>query len=363
MIHPRSETNAIPPAHHGAFDYDELKRLGYKPDEVLDFSVNSNPYGPPPGVHEALACVPLERYPDRECLALREKLAERHGVKPEHIVVGNGTAELLLLIALAFLRPGERVVVPEATFGEYERTAKIAGADVRILRWMTTGSRTFFDAEAQLIEATATFDRTSLVFLCNPNNPDGAYWPVDWLVKHWIDRHPSILFVVDEAYANFLPEPESCTAHMPPNLIVVRSMTKDYALAGLRLGYAVGPPRLIEAIGRFRPTWNVNALAQAAGLAVLDQELWLRTTVAQLHHDKQMLVSRLRSLGLRPLPSSVHYFLVEVGDGANFRAELLQHKIMLRDCASFGLPNYVRIATRRPHDNAQLLAALEASRP
>src|ERR1700733_13133675 len=104
------------PTHHGAFDYVELARLGLSPDEIIDFSVNSNPYGPPSSVYEALARVPLDRYPDRECLALREKLAQRHGIASENIVVGNGTAELLLLIAFAFLERGMTVVVPQVTF-------------------------------------------------------------------------------------------------------------------------------------------------------------------------------------------------------------------------------------------------------
>jgi histidinol-phosphate/aromatic aminotransferase/cobyric acid decarboxylase-like protein len=171
-------------------------------------------------------------------------------------------------------------------------------------------------------------------------------------------RNPDTLFVVDEAYAQFLMEPQTLINTPLPNVIVVRSMTKDYALAGLRLGYAVGHPDVIEAVRRVRPAWNVNALAQAAGAAALDQSDWLRTTVAQLHRDKTDLVNGLRALGLKPLPSNVHFFLVNVSDGAAFRSKLLHHRIMVRDCASFGLPGYVRIATRTPQDNALLIDAI-----
>ncbi len=359
MIQPKPEITNTLPAHHGAFDYDELRQLGYSPDEVIDFSVNSNPYGPPPGVREATARVPLDRYPDRECIALREKLAARHHVEIENIVVGNGTAELLLLVALAFLRPGDRVTIPDVTFSEYERVASIAGAAVQSLTWMPENGHAFFDPQVQMQDAAARFAGVRLVFLCNPNNPDGTHLPASWIIEHWLAKHPETLFVIDEAYANFLLEPESAIEQMPPNLIAVRSLTKDYALAGLRLGYAVGHPEIIEAVCRVRPAWNVNGLAQAAGLAVLDQDSWLRETVHQLHDDKRQLVTGLRSLGLEPLPSSVHYFLLNVGDGAAFRSKLLQHKIMVRDCASFGLPEYVRIATRTPEDNAKLLAAVE----
>lgn len=358
MIQPKSEILNTPPAHHGAFDYDELRRLGYMPDEVIDFSVNSNPYGPPPGVREAVARTLLDRYPDRECIALREKLAERHNVGIENIVVGNGTAELLLLIAFAFLRHEARVVIPEVTFSEYERVARIAGATVQSLSWTPASSAALFDVGVQMTDAAAAFDRASMVFLCNPNNPDGAHLPSQWIAERWIQGRPATLFVVDEAYANFLPEPESVIAQMLPNGVAVRSLTKDYALAGLRLGYAVGHANVIEAVRRVRPAWNVNGLAQAAGLAILDQGGWLRETVGRLHEDKRELMSGLQQIGLRPLPSATHYFLFNVGDGAAFRAKLLRHKIMVRDCASFGLPEYVRIATRTPQDNAALLTAV-----
>jgi len=358
MIQPRREILNTPPAHHGALDYDELRRLGYSPDEVTDFSVNSNPYGPPPGVREALSRVPLDRYPDRECIALREKLAERHNVNVEQIVVGSGTAELLLLIALAFLRPGDRAAVPEVTFSEYGRVASIVGAAVQSLTWMPKNGHAFFDPQVQMRDAAARFAGVRLVFLCNPNNPDGTHLPASWISERWVAQHPETLFVIDEAYANFLPEPESIIGPMPSNLLVVRSLTKDYALAGLRLGYAVGHPDLIEAVRRVRPAWNVSALAQAAGLAVLDQDGWLRDTVRRLHDDKRELAAGLRALGLQPLPSSVHYFLINVGNGADFRSRLLRRRIMVRDCASFGLPQYVRIATRTPGENAQLIEAV-----
>lgn len=349
MIQPKPEITSTPPAHHGAFDYDELRRLGYSPDEVIDFSVNSNPYGPPPGVHEAIVRVPLDRYPDRECIALREQLAERHNVDIEHIVVGNGAAELLLLIAQAFVRSGDRVLVVGPTFGEYERTARLAGAVVHMLDI----SR---DVDYHRIASDIADHTPRVVFLCHPNNPTGFACDIQRL-GGLIGSFPNTLFVVDEAYINFAPGASSVYAHNDGyrNLLVVRSLTKDYALAGLRLGYTLGAPDMIRAVAALRPAWNVNALAQAAGLAVLDQDSWLHETVHQLHNDKRELVAGLRALRLEPLPSSVHYFLVNVGDGAAFRSKLLRYKIMVRDCASFGLSEYVRIATRVPEENVRLI--------
>ena len=342
MIKAKNEIAGTAPAHHGAFDYGELARLGLSPDDVLDFSVNSNPYGPPSCVYEALARVPLSRYPDPECLALRNKLADYHGVSADHIVVGNGTAELLLLIAFAFLERGMTVLVPDVTFSEYERVARIVGATVQTL--------------------PLTLDSVAgahLVFLCNPNNPDGTFLPPEQLIEQWIAPNPNTLFIVDEAYANFLQAPQTLIGTNAHNVLVVRSMTKDYALAGLRLGYVVGQPDQIEAIRRVRPAWNVNAPAQAVGLAVLDERDWLHKTVKLLHDNKRVLFAHLSAMGFGPHPSSVHYFLMKVDNSSGFRAQLLKHNVMVRDCASFGLPDYVRIATRTPEDNKKLLDALK----
>lgn len=340
-----------PPAYHGAFDYDELARLGLSPDTLLDFSVNSNPYGPPPGVREALNEIPLERYPDRDCLALREVLADQHGLAPANIVVGNGTAELLQLIAFAFLGRGQKVALFQQTFSEYERVARLVGADVCRLPNRLTD-------ELEGLDPLAVNAR--LLFLCNPNNPSGHHLPPSRVRHQWVDRYPHTLFVMDEAYANFLPVPQSIIQPtMPPNLLVLRSLTKDYALAGLRLGYAVGPPTLIEAVQRLRPAWNVNGLAQAAGRVVLTQQAWLTSSIRQLQADKQALITGLEQLGFSPLPSNVHYFLLNVGCASDFRTRLLSHQIMVRDCTSFGLPAHVRIATRTPADNQRLLTAIE----
>jgi histidinol-phosphate/aromatic aminotransferase/cobyric acid decarboxylase-like protein len=135
-------------------------------------------------------------------------------------------------------------------------------------------------------------------------------------------------------------------------------MTKDYALAGLRLGYAVGHVLIIAALSRVRPAWNVNALAQAAGLAALGDEVHRQQSLQALAQAREELVTGLAKLGLPPLPSATHFFLVRVGDGAAFRQALLRQGILVRDCASFGLPAYVRIATRRPEENARLLEAI-----
>jgi histidinol-phosphate aminotransferase len=353
-ISPRPEVFASPAAHHGALDYAELECLGIAPDDVLDFSVNSNPYGPPPAARRALMSVPLDRYPDRDALALRRALAHRLGVPTSWIVVGNGAAELIWLIALAFVRPGDRVLVIGPTFGEYARAVALMGAQVET--WTACPEREFV-VEAEEVGWCLQRARPRLSFLCNPNNPTGIVIPPN-VVAAWARAHSETLFVVDEAYLAFAAGARSALDAGLPNVLALRSMTKDYALAGLRLGYAVGQEEVIAALVGVRPPWSVNAMAQAAGLAALVDEEHLKRSLKDLARAKAALVAGLRGLGLAPLRSAVHFFTVPVGDGAAFRRALLRYRVQVRDCASFGLPAYVRIAARRPEENARLLAAV-----
>ena len=352
---PRPEVLAAPLAYHGALDYAELERWGLSPEQVLDFSVNSNPYGPSPAVREALRTVPLERYPDRETLALRRALADHLSVAPDRIVAGNGAAELIWLVALAFLRPEERVLVLGPTFGEYARAAALMGAQVE-----NCTARSERDFAVDLDDVTQGLRRVQprLAFLCNPNNPTGTLIPLETIAA-WTQAHPQTLFVVDEAYLAFAATARSALTIGADNILVLRSMTKDYALAGLRLGYAVGHAEVIAALARVRPPWSVNSMAQAAGVAALADEEHLRRSLGKLARAKEPLLAGLRTLGLTPLPSAVHFFLLPVGDGAAFRHALLRRKVLVRDCASFGLPGHVRIATRRPEENTRLLAAIQ----
>lgn len=353
-ITPRPEIESTPPDHHGALDYAELERLGIDPDDVLDFSVNGSPFGPPPGVREAIAAAPVDRYPDRDALALRRALAARLGVDVDQVIAGNGSAELLWLAAFCFLDRGDTALIAGPTFGEYARAARLAGAEVVEVR--AEGSGDFAPPVGAFAQALRDV-KPRIAFICNPNNPTGAVLTGD-VLSAWAAGHPETLFVVDEAYVRFVPGMESALTLGAPNILALRSMTKDYALAGLRLGYAVGDAVIVGALARARPPWNVSGPAQAAGLAALRAKTHWSTSLAELLSAKAALIDGLRACGLRPLPSRTHFFLVEVGDGARFRRRLLGKNVMVRDCASFGLPAYVRIAARRPAENDRLLDAI-----
>ena len=368
-IAPRPEIGATPPAHHGALNYGELETLGLDPADIIDFSTNINPYGPAPAVAEAIANTPLDRYPDRESLALRRALAHHLAPanhlapSPDQIVAGNGTAELLWLIAFAFIAPGDQVMVAGPTFGEYARCASLMGGRIELVE---ARAEEDFAVDPARIERALQSQRPRLAFICNPNNPTGASLEPG-LIQEWAAGYPGTLFVVDEAYLSFTLNLGSALSFKLPNVLILRSMTKDYALAGLRLGYAAGSRPVIEAIASVRPPWDVNALAQSAGLAALRDQEHLRLTLAKLRAAKDDLVGGLRRIGLRPLPSATHYFVVDVSatglKPGPFRRRLLTKRLQVRDCASFGMLAHIRIATRRPEENARLLAAIKEMGP
>jgi L-threonine-O-3-phosphate decarboxylase len=326
----RAELLALPPVPHGSVAASELAGLGLLPDEVIDFSVNTNPLGPAPSVLAAIASADWRRYPGDDEWPLRQALAERAGVDAGQVVLGNGSAELLWLVALASLRPGERAAIVGPTFGEYARAARVAGAEVH------------------QVEAPAAATDARLLFLCNPNNPTGAYRLVDE-VASLLDDAPDRLLVLDEAYAGFVEDrwpSEPLLAR--GNLVILRSMTKDHALPGLRLGYALAAPDVAQALEAVRPPWSVNAGALRAGLAALEPEALAHVAGGRevVRAARRQLSEGLQALGYRVWPSRANFVLVDVGDGARLRQALLRHGLVVRDCASFGLPGCVRIACR-----------------
>jgi L-threonine-O-3-phosphate decarboxylase len=353
-IKPRSQVLDVPLAVHGAPDHTELRRLGLRRDEVLDFSSNINAYGPSPAVRDAIARTPLDRYPDDEALSLRSALAEHLGSSPPCILVGNGSSELIWLAALAFLCPQDRVLVLGPTFAEYAHMAALMGANLRI---HFAQEKSGFALSTSGIRDALESWQPRLVFLCNPNNPTGAVLEID-AIHNWVYNHPHTLFIVDESYLAFNPSLKSALDDKQDNVLVLRSMTKDYALAGLRLGYTVGAEELIAALVRVRPPWSVNAVAQAAGLAALRDQNHLRRSLELLAAAKIELMAALAELGMHILPSAAPFFLVRVDNGAAVHRALLHKGILVRDCASFGLPQFIRICTRRPEENARLVATL-----
>ena len=264
-------------------------------------------------MRDVLQSVVIERYPDRDALALRRAIARHHDVSMDQIIVGNGSMELLWFLALAYLRPGDPVLILEPTFGEYHRVAKLMGAQPHAY---TTTPETGFQIDAAAVSQRLQQRRPRLMFLCNPNNPTGTLLPVRTLVD-WATRHPDTLFVVDEAYLPFVSTPvSSMIEHLRSNILILHSMTKAHALAGVRLGYAVGTPDVIATLAKVRPTWNVNAIAQAAGIVALADVSHLKATLTHVAGDKIALVKALEKIGFAPRSSCTHFFLCDVGQAS-----------------------------------------------
>ena len=208
-----------------------------------------------------------------------------------------------------------------------------------------------------------------LVFICNPNNPTGEYLSPGELRFLW-EGAPNALWVIDEAYAEFTEDPWSAAQWVMtgrngnsgrargPGCVVLRSMTKDFALGGLRLGYLLAAPPIVERLQEMQPPWSVNGVAQLAGLAALDEMDWREETTTRLRKDLRDLPDGLRGCGFAPLPTTVSYFLLPVGDAKSIRDRLVAERLFVRDCTSFGLPEHIRIAARPPEENARLVKAM-----
>jgi threonine-phosphate decarboxylase len=325
---------------------------------ALDFSASINPLGPPAAVLRAvrLALPAVARYPDPASAALIARLAARHGVAAEQVVVGNGSSELIQALPRAVR--ARRAAVVEPTYTEYLRASLLAGAEVE--HWLAEGD----DFTPEPFDPAGA----DLVWLGNPNNPTGSMWDRARLID-WVRSFPRTVFAVDEAFLPFDPGEASLSLvsevqHLP-NLLVLRSLTKLYALPGLRLGYAVAQPELAELLREQLPPWSVNALAQAAGLAALDDDDFLRRTYRWAEEERTFVCGRLAELPyLRPLESRTVFVLLRLHGctAAGLTAALAQRGLLVRDASNFvGLDGrHVRVSFRSPEDNRRLVAELAA---
>ena len=337
-------------------------------EEVLDFSASVSPIGPPAGVWEALRRVDLAAYPDPHCLVLREAISghlsgSRPGRLPVgRILVGNGSTEIIHLLARAYLsppRPGtaNTAFLLTPTYGEYAGACGLVGAGVSCL---DARSAPGFRWDLDQVERRISREKPSLVFLCNPNNPTGVFLgraEVEFLAE--VSARAGGLLVVDEAYLAFV---DDCWDSLPllerGGVVLVRSMTKDYALTATRLGYSLAPDDVTARLAAFQPDWSVNGLAQAAGLAALADAGYLPKARRAVAEAKDFLSDRLAGMGFFVPPSAANFLLVQVGDAASWRDKLMRQGLFVRDCASFGLPEYIRLGVRPLPDCERLVEAM-----
>jgi len=355
LLRPKPNIDKLVPGTHGGINYIELEQLGTSPETVLDFSVSTNPFGPPPGIREALGSASIENYPDSEATELRQSLAKKLNISPDNLLIGSGSTELIRLVALAYFGAEDSVLIPQPTYGEYEVACHLVSA--KVLKQPMPKEANFQLNTAETADLIRKHQPKG-IFLCNPNNPTGQYLSKEE-VKEILSITKDSLVILDEAYIAFTENAwTSLDLVSWGNLVILRSMTKDYALAGLRLGYAISAEPIISVLKRVRPPWNVSSVAQKAGVLALNADDYLETCGVMIQEAKEFLLKELTCLGLSPLPSQTNFFLVKVDNAAEFRQALLKRGILVRDCASFGLPDYIRLAPRTIAECQRLITAI-----
>lgn len=350
-------TQKTPP--HGGDVYHLARSLGVNIADLLDFSANINPLGFPPGLAGAVqaAMAEIVHYPDRRCLALRQDLADYHRLAPQEILVGNGSTELIYLVARV-LKPHRGLIVTPA-FSEYEHALEVAGVPAAFQA----------TAEAHNFALHEVFEAQTgdLVFLAHPASPSGVLLSPQLFLKiaERLDAAGAFL-LLDEAFIDFV-EPASFKSFLGrfPRLLILRSFTKFFGIPGMRLGCLLAAPDLVDRLAAAQEPWSVNTMAQAMGRACLADRDYIAKTRTVIAQELAFLTDRLAALpGLVTFPSTVNYLLVKLtrpgATAAGLRQQMLTHRIVIRDASNFrGLDErFFRIAVRSRPENERLIQAL-----
>lgn len=327
---------------------DHLLMQEYGTAQLHRLNNNENPLGPPPAAARIIAAFPGERaaiYPSGDSYDLRVALGTRFGVSPERILVGNGSCEVISSVIKAFCQPGDNIVTADRTFAVYEWVAEFSGIEARLVALRDYA----FDAQAMLDRIDA---RTKIVFVCNPNNPTGTYWKQQELVDFLEKVGENRIVVVDEAYCEYVSDPDfpDCFALMRrfPNLVVFRTFSKMYALAGLRAGYLAGSDAVVDVVRRTSVAYSVNVLAQQAALAALaDDAAHIAATRALVRQGKDLLVRRCAELGLPSVAGEGNFVMIQVpiNDMTLYR-RLMKRGMMVRTMTGFRFPGWIRVSLR-----------------
>jgi histidinol-phosphate aminotransferase len=338
------------------------REYGLSEANIIKLASNENPSGMPESACRAMLAAAADgaRYPDANGFDLKAALAARYGIAPEWITLGNGSNDILELAAHAFLQAGQSAVYAQYAFAVYAGATQAVGAKSIVVNAVNYGHD--LDAMADAIAAD-----TRLVFIANPNNPTGTFIPAAQ-IEAFLKKVPShVVVVLDEAYNEFLSlelQYESIAwVHAYPNLMVSRTFSKAYGLAGLRVGFAIAQAPVTDLLNRIRQPFNVNALAQAAAIAALDDQVFLRRT-AQINTDGyRQLTLAFDAMGLEYVPSYGNFVLVRVGDddsaGARVNIALLKQGVIVRPVGNYDLPQWLRVSIGLAHENAALIAGLQ----
>ncbi len=341
---------------------EELAReFGIDPSSIIKLASNENPLGMPETAREAAiaALADGERYPDSNGFFLKEALSKHYGVPASWITLGNGSNDILEITADAFLSPGASTVYAQYAFTVYRLATQAAGA-----RHIMVPARDYGHDLDAMFKAVA--DDTRVVFIANPNNPTGTFVPgkeIERFVRDMYETYQTkVLVVLDEAYNEYL-EPELRFDSIElvrryPNLIVTRTFSKAYGLAGLRVGFAVSCPEVADMLNRVRQPFNVNLPAQAAAIAALKDTDYLQRSYELNRKGLARLTEAATELGLEYVPSYGNFLLIRVGDAPYVNLELLKRGVIVRPVGGDGLPEWLRVTVGLPEENERFVAAL-----
>lgn len=350
---------------HGGNIYKAALESGISEEKIVDFSASINPLGVSAKVKEVILqeLDPLVNYPDPDTKELRHKISRHLGLDPGNILCGNGSTELIYLIPRA-LKP-KSVLITAPAFSEYERACSL-NYESRIMMYELKEKNNFrINADEFISAMTGEMNSTlhcDMAFLCNPNNPTGSLLKREAVLKiAEAARESKCFLVVDEAFIDFTPE-ESVIADVRDNpyLIVLRSMTKFYALTGLRIGYGVFHKDLIERIKEFKEPWTVNNLAQKAASAALEDSVYAEKTFSLINKEKAFLEKRFRETEIKYFPSAANYYLLKIENAGDVVSSLRKKGMLVRDCSNYkGLgSSYIRVAVKSHKHNEALLEEL-----
>ena len=330
-------------------------------DEVAKLSFNESPYGPSPMAVQAMqqAACQVHLYFDMEAKELRQKIAEKHSVSMDHVYIGNGGDEAIALLVNAFVSPGDEVIMPWPTFGQYANATTIMdGIPVKV---PVCSDDLRADLPAMLAAVT---ERTKIIFLCNPNNPTGVT-VTGKALREFVAAIPSHIIVgLDEAYYDYVEAPDflSGLALLAefPNVAVIRTFSKIYGLAGMRVGYAIANPDIVTLVQRVRPLFNVNTLAQFGAMAALDDREFVRFSAERNAAERAWISQQLTKLGWRVFPSQTNFVFVDTGrEAAPLADAARQAGIIIRAGAGWGYPTFLRISLGTHEQNAALVDILK----
>ena len=351
-----SYVRAISPYVPGKPITELARQMGLPVDKIVKLASNENPLGMSPKARKAVeaALSGVERYPDQ--FDLIAAIAERHGVAQEQVVLGNGSNDVLDLAARVFLAPGRSAVFSRHAFAVYPLASMSAGAEC-----LAAPAKNYGHDPAAMLAAIR--GDTHLVWIANPNNPTGNFLP-QAEVRAFIEKIPAhICVVLDEAYTEYLaPADRADTVAWVrgfPNLLVVRTFSKIYGLAGLRVGYGIGRAEVIDLLNRVRQPFNVNNLALAGAIAALDDHEFLARSYESNRSGMEQIVSGLKRLGLAHIPSHGNFVTFEVADTPGVNSRLLKQGVIVRPIGGYGMPNHLRVTIGLAAENGIFLDALE----